>query len=240
MKSISPTLRAHAFLGDDFNMGTQRYSIWPLGIALALSLLGFWLPWLAPAPSGLQLNAFELSDWVMMTPDVAYRAYPVQRLSFVSIAACLTLGFGLALARSRAGVPWRAWLARPATWALGLGLIASFLTTLPYFPHALVGWREPEWQQQWLLAVAAFAASVAALALSVGWGRLALVALALGGAHLTFWSWWLTRPLAESVIGSAPTGLGWFLCLGGWAVMLMVAVFDLGRAAWVPRSERAL
>ena len=220
-------------------MASQRFSIWPLGVALALSLLGFWLPWLAPEPAGLQLNAFELSDWVMMSPDVAYRAYPVQRLSFVSIAACLTIGFGLALSRSRAGLSWRAWLARPTTWALALGLFASFLTALPYFPHALIGWREPEWRLQWLMAVGALVVGVATLLVSTGWGRLGLVALALGGAHLTFWSWWLTRPLAESLIGTAPTGLGWFLCLSGWAVMLIVAVLDLGRTHAARRHELA-
>ncbi len=210
-------------------MASPRYSNWPLGVALTLCLLGFWLPWLAPEPAGLQLNAFELSDWVILTPDVAYRAYPVERLSFVSIAACLTIGFGLALSRSRAGVPWRTWLTRQTTWALALGLIASFLTALPYFPHALVGWREAEWQRQWLLAVGALAIGVATVALPVGWGRLGLVALALGGAHLTFWSWWLARPLAESVIGLAPTGPGWPLCLAGWAGVLLVGAFDLGR-----------
>lgn len=210
-------------------MGSQRYSIWLLGAALALSLLGFWLPWLAPEPAGLQLNAFELSDWVMLTPDVAYRTYPVERLSFVSIAACLTIGFGLALSRSRAGLTWKTWLARPTTWVLALGGAASFLTALPYFPHALIGWREPEWQRQWLMAVAALGLGVAAIGLSAGWGRLALVALALGGAHLTFWSWWLTRPLAESLMGGAPTGPGWLLCLTGWVGVLLVGALDLGR-----------
>lgn len=212
--------------------GMQRYAAWPIGAVLVLSLLGFWLPWLAPAPAGLQLNAFELSDWVMLTPDVAYRAYPVNRLSFVSIAACLTVGFGLALGRSRSGRAWRIWIAQPATWALMAAMLAAFLTALPYFPHALIGWREPEWQLQWLMAVGAWFAGLVAIVLPTGLGRLGFVALALGGAHLTFWSWWIARPLAEGVIGTAPTGLGWPLCLAGWAGVLVVAVFDLGKEGW--------
>lgn len=70
---------------------------------------------------------------------------------------------------------------------------------------------------------------VAGVIAPAGLGRLALIALALGGAHLTFWSWWLTRPLAEALIGSAPTGAGWVLCLASWVGVLAVVVFDLGR-----------
>ncbi len=207
----------------------HRYKTWPIGAALGLGLLGFWLPWLAPGPVGLQLNGFELSDWVMLSPDVLYRAYPLNRLSFLGVAACLTVAFGVALGRARTGRRWQVWAATPATWLLGLGVLASFLTVLPYFPHALVGWREPEWQLQWFVAVGALAAAGLGTIAPSGLGRLALIALALGGAHLTFWSWWLTRPLAEALIGSAPTGAGWVLCLASWAGVLAVAVLDLGR-----------
>lgn len=208
----------------------HRYQTWPLGVALGVSLLGFWLPWLAPDPVGLQLNGFELSDWVMLSPDVLYRAYPVSRLMFVGVPACLAVGFGLALGRARCGRTWRDWAGQPGTWILAAGLLAGFFTALPYFPHALVGWRESEWQQPWWMAVAALGIGLAGVIAPPWLGRLGLIGLALGGAHLTFWSWWLTRPLAEALLGSAPTGIGWVLCLVGWAAVLVVGLFDLGRA----------
>ncbi|MBL8093115.1 MAG: hypothetical protein JNL73_03025, partial [Anaerolineales bacterium] len=40
---------------------------------------------------------------------------------------------------------------------------------------------------------------------------------------------WLTRPLAESLMGGAPTGPGWLLCLTGWVGVLLVGALDLGR-----------
>lgn len=209
-------------------MRTHR-NLWPLGAALSLTLFGFWLPWLAPDPVGLNLNGFELSDWVMLSPDVLYRAYPLNRLSYLGVTACLTIGFGVALGQARVGRNWRSWIAQPATWALAFGLLAAFLTTLPYFPHSLTGWREPEWRLQWLAALGALAGGLLGVIVPIGLGRLALVGLALGGAHLAFWSWWLTRPLAEMLLGSAPTGLGWVLCLAGWAGVLVVGLFDVGR-----------
>lgn len=206
-----------------------RYATWPLSVTLGAALLGFWLPWLAPDSVGLQLNGFELSDWVMLSPDVLYRAYPLNRLSYLTVTACLTVAFGLALGRTRLGRGWRAGLSRPGTWALALGLAASFFTTLPYFPHALIGWREPEWQQQWLVAVGALGLAVIGV-VAPGWlARLGLVGLAAMGAWLAYQAWTLTQPLAQALIGSAPTGVGWVLCLVGWAGVLGVAAFDLGR-----------
>ncbi len=207
----------------------KRYAAWPLLTPLGLALLGFWLPWLAPDSVGLQLNGFELSDWVMLSPDVLYRAYPLSRLSFLAVTACLTVAFGLALGRARLGRGWRVWFSRPGTWALAAGLAASFFTTLPYFPHALIGWREPEWQRQWLVAIGALGLALVGV-VAPGWlARLGLVGLAVAGAWLAYQAWMLTQPLAQGLIGSAPTGIGWLLCLAGWAGSLLVAAFDLGQ-----------
>jgi hypothetical protein len=198
--------------------------------ALALALLGFWQPWLAPStgsgqgPAGaLQLNAYELSEWVEFLPGVFIGALPFDRLTFLIPCACLTVLFGLAAARVRRAAP-RGWLS--ALWpesVLGWGLLLlaglSVAAVFPYYPYILRAYADPEFQMQFFVACAAVLAVPLALLLPDEVAALAQIALAVIGLGVSAWVMWALTPVASELLRADwPVGWGWFATLLGFAV----------------------
>lgn len=194
-----------------------------LPAALALALLGFWQPWLALPAGALQLNAYELSEWVEFLPGVFIGALPFDRLTFLLPGACLTVLFGLAAARVRR-VPPRGWLS--ALWpdnALGWGLLVlaglSVAAVFPYYPYLLRAYADPEFQMQFFVACAAVLAVPLALLLPDEVAAFAQISLALAGLGFSAWALWALWPVASELLRVTwPLGWGWFATLLGLAV----------------------
>ncbi len=179
---------------------------------LGLALVGFWGPWLSLPPAALQLNAYELSEWVTFLPAVRWEGVPLNRLAFLAVSTCLA---GLwALSATGAGWRGRALAAVPVggcVWA-----------TLPYYPYILNAYAEPEFQLQfwvgvgtalsagaWLVAARGARAERLADGLQVG---LAALALTLTGRALM-----LALPQAQALLPG--WGVGWGAVLCGLALV---------------------
>jgi hypothetical protein len=192
--------------------------------ALALALFGFWQPWLALPAGALQLNAYELSEWVEFLPGVFIGALPFDRLTFLIPCACLTVLFGLAAARLRRAAP-RGWFS--ALWpdtALGWGLLLlaglSAAAVFPYYPYLLSAYADPEFQAQFFIACTATLAVPLALLLPEEVAALAQIALAVIGLGVSAWALWALWPAASEVLHAVwPLGWGWFATLLGFAVV---------------------
>lgn len=179
---------------------------------LVLALVGFWGPWLSLPPAALQLNAYELSEWVTFLPAVCWEGVPLSRLAFLAVSACLA---GLwALSATEAGWRGRVLAAVP----VGLCVWAA----LPYYPYILTAYAEPEFQGQfwvgvgtalsagaWLVAARGARAARLADALQV-----AVAALALG---LAWQALLLTLPQAQVLLPG--WGVGWGAVLCGLALV---------------------
>jgi hypothetical protein len=198
----------------------QRYL---LPVALALALFGFWQPWLALPAGALQLNAYELSEWVEFLPGVFTGALTFDRLTFLIPSACLTVLFGLAAARARRAAP-RDWLS--ALWpdsALGWGLLIlaglSVAAVFPYYPYLLSAYADPEFQAQFFLACGALLAVPLSLLLPDEIAALVQITLAVIGLGVSAWAWWALWPVASELLRVTwPPGWGWFATLLGFGL----------------------
>lgn len=184
-----------------------------LPAALLLALLGCWAPWLAQPAAVLQLNAYELSEWLTFLPAAQQGRLPVDRLALLLPSACLAGLFGLA-----AG----AWRSRP--W-IGWGLLAvaglCALAVFPYYPYILTAYADPEFGAQFWTALAA-----AAVGLLAGWLRddaaaLAQMLLAAAGLAVTARAGWGLWPAAAEVGLAWQIGWGWPITLLGFALALL-------------------
>lgn len=206
--------------------------------ALTLTLFGFWQPWLMLPAGALQLNAYELSEWVEFLPGVFIGALPFDRLTFLIPCACLTVLFGLAAARARRAAP-HGWLS--ALWpdnTLGWGLLAlaglSVAAVFPYYPYFLSAYADPEFQAQFFLACAALLAVPLALLLPDEIAALVQIALALIGLGVSAWAWWALWPVASELMRVTwPPGWGWFATLLGFAL----AALDGWQRLFAPRPS---
>jgi len=217
---------------------TRRYL---LPGALALTLLGYWWPWLAHPAGALQLNAYELSEWVEFLPGVFTGELPFARLTFLLPCACLTVLFGLAAARVRRAAP-RGWL--DALWpdsVPGWGLLLcaglSAAAVFPYYPYLLSAYADPEFQAQFFIACAATLAVPLALLLPEEVAALAQIALAVIGLSISAWALWALWPTASEVLHAAwPLGWGWPVTLLGFAA----AAVEGGQRLFAPRFPTPL
>lgn len=194
-----------------------------LPIALCLGWLGFWGPWLAHPAAALQLNAYELSEWVTFLPAVQAGQVPLNRLAFLAPSACLAVLCALAV-RGAGAAPGagrtRGWLGAllPDSllgWLL-LGLAAlSAMTVFPYYPYLLTAYADPEFQGQLVVAGLTTLAAGVALLLPDDANALAQIAAALVGGVLSVWALVTLWPATLELLGPAWT-LGW-----GWAALLL-------------------
>lgn len=198
----------------------MRRATWAL---LALAGVGFFGPWLSLPPAALQLNAYELSEWVTFLPAVRWAGVPLNRLSFLAVSAALAWLWAFSVT----GAGWRA----RALAALPLGLCVW--AVLPYYPYILTAYAEPEFQGQlgvglvtalgagaWLLAARGRAAARLASWLQTG------VAGTAAGWALNALMW--TVPQAQALAPGWGVGWGAALCV---LALLMCAVVPLTQKA---------
>lgn len=196
-----------------------------LPLSLFLALLGFWMPWLALPAGALQMNAYELSEWVTFLPGVFIGELPFNRLTFLIPAACLTVLFALAAARTR-NTSTKSWIRAilPQTWpGWGLLLLAALCLSavFPYYPYILTAYQDPEFQMQFFVACVATLAVPLALLLPRDVGLLAQIMLAIIGLGYSTWAMWQLWPVASELLRNAwPLGWGWLLTLVGFALVL--------------------
>ncbi len=189
---------------------------------LLLALVGFWLPWLAHPAAALNLNGYELAEWVTLMPEGQAGAAPLNRLTFLAPCACLTVLFGLAAARSRrdrARVP-RSWLG----WGLLTAALLSASAVFPYYPYFLTAPADlnSEFFVQFWVAAASLLAVAITFLLPDEANDLLQIALGLAGAGLAVWSLTALTPLARSALGlDWRWGPGWAAVLLGFAVVLV-------------------
>lgn len=208
----------------------------PLAGALVLALAGYWLPWLAHPAAALQLNAYELSEWVTFLPGVQLGELPFGRLTFLVPSACLALLFALAAARMRRA-PARGWvtaLLPDSLWSWGLLTLAllSAITVFPYYPYFLTAYNDPEFGLQFWLACAVLLGLPFALWLPDHLAGLFQLALALIGLGFSVWALWSLWPIATELLGTTwPIGWGWPATLLGF----VGALVDGWRVLFQPR-----
>lgn len=207
-------------------------------ISLILALFGYWMPWLAFPAGALQMNAYEISEWVTFLPGVFIGELPFNRLTFLLPAACLTLLFALAAARTR-NANAKSWVQAvlPQAW-LGWGLLALAALCLsavfPYYPYILTAYQDPEFQTQFIVACLATLAVPLALLLPRDVGLLAQLLLASFGLGVSAWAVWQLWPVASELMQTTwPLGWGWWLTLLGFALALVEGWGSLFR----PRSS---
>src|SRR6185369_540532 len=141
--------------------------------ALALALVGYWLPWLTHPVAALRLNGYELSEWVTFLPGVRDGSLPLTRLVFLLPLGCLALLLAIAaswqpphpiqvLATSsepprppapRSGLAAmlpviRSW----GGWGLLLLSLVCAFTVFPPYPYLLTAYADPEYRAQLFIA----------------------------------------------------------------------------------------
>lgn len=199
-----------------------------LTAALLVGWLGFWGPWLAHPAAALQLNAYELSEWVTFLPAVRSGEVPLNRLAFLIPSACLAVLCALAVraAGQADGHRPRHWLPAllPDTltgWVLLGAAALSALAVFPYYPYILTAYADPEFQSQLLVALLTVLGLGIALLLPDDANALARIAVAVIGGAYSVWALAVLWPAAFALLGASWT-LGW-----GWAALLFAFVSAL-------------
>jgi hypothetical protein len=217
--------------------------------ALALSLVGYWLPWLTHPVAALRLNGYELSEWVTFLPSVRDGSLPLSRLVFLLPLGCLALLLALA-ASWQATRPTRL-LTTPSPEAarsvprsglnallpsvqglggwglLALSLVCAFVVFPPY-PYLLTAYADPEYRTQLFAASLGLVILLLALYLPSDLKAALQIALAALGGGLGLWSLLAVRPAASSLLGAPWTiGLGWPIMLLGFALLLLGGLREL-------------
>ena len=226
-----------------------------IGLWTFLTLIGYWAPWLTHPVATLQLNGFELSEWVTYLPGARDGSLTVGRVAFLAPLACLALLLGMAATRERspkfaqhpAGAPTPArrqespdsvfqnWLLPrlPASlvgWSLLALALLCCAALFPAYPYLLTAYKEPEFQFQFFLACVLPFGLLLTRYLPAEFNALIQIPLALLGAGYGAWAFLTVRPLFSELL-NAPwaIGPGWFAMVAGFvglAVMGVRRVFE--------------
>jgi hypothetical protein len=217
--------------------------------ALALALVGYWLPWLTHPVAALRLNGYELSEWITFLPGVRDGSLPLSRLLFLLPLGCVALL--LALASSwQAPLPPR--LLIPATiqpaqsaprsglaallpsirgwggWGLLLLSFICIFTVFPPYPYLLTAYADPEYRLQLFVASLGVVALLLALYLPNDIKAALQIVLALAGGGLGLWSLLVLWPRASQLLGATwAIGLGWPIMLAGFALLALGGLREL-------------
>ncbi len=211
--------------------------------ALALSLVGYWLPWLTQPAAALRLNGYELSEWVTFLPGVRDGSLPISRLLFLAPLGCLALLLGLAA--SWQAQPPAALLAAPPSAAarpgprgglrallpsiqgwggwvlLVLGLFCAYVV-LPPYPYILTAYADPEYSTQFFAASLGIVVLLLTQYLPTDLKAVLQILLAVLGAALGLWGLLAVRPVASALLGTPwPIAWGLPLMLAGFALLAL-------------------
>ena len=105
-------------------------SLLPLIALVGLAGLGYFTPWVAPRPVGLQLSAHDLVEWLTFVQTVRDGTFPVGRLDMSLPLAGIVMLIALAPAfYTHAAGSWLKPVLHVA--ALGLALLAAGLICRP-------------------------------------------------------------------------------------------------------------
>ncbi len=219
--------------------------------ALALALVGYWLPWLNHPVAALRLNGYELSEWVTYLPGVQNGAVPLSRLVFLLPLGCLALLLGLAATWQAARPPrlltasyseaaptpprggliallpsiqgWGGWV------LLLLSLLCAFIFFPPYpylFNPTLGG--DTGYPTQLLVASLGVVVLLLALYLPADLKAGLQTALAVLGGGLGLWSLVVLQPVASGLLGASwAVGIGWPIMLAGFAMLALGGLREL-------------
>lgn len=188
---------------------------WPppgglLLLCLALTWLGYVMPWVTHQSAALQINGFDLAEWMTFLPEVrsgSLAANRITQLVPLAIAVVTTAAF--------------AWEVRGlGRWLLlavaGVGLVSL----LPGYPFILFFREDVTVQRQLMLAAAAAVLTTATFLLprlpySLGvWLRVALVAV---GVVVAVFNFAALQPVVSALYGaSIPPGSGLVLMVAGF------------------------
>ena len=221
-----------------------RPAAWFRPAVLLLALRGFWAPWLTRPPAAgaggnwgaaaLQLNAYELSEWLTFLPAAQAGELPVGRLDFLLPSACLAGLFALAAAEGRRG-RGRLGALLPSSAGGWLNLILGGLCALavfPYYPYILTAYADPEFRLQFWVAAAALLGAAALQWLQDDAAALAQSALGLAGVYFTLRAVGGLWPAAGAVLGAGDLGWGVVAALAGFGGTLL----EGGRRLFRPRQ----
>jgi hypothetical protein len=189
----------------------MRYRQLMLWLGLALAWAGYWAPWIAHRAAALNINGYDLGEWITRLPEVRDGSLRLSRLDFLIPLAAISLLTALAAgwARSR----WARWL------ACLLALLGSVLI-LPEYPFILTAHTDPELRPALVLGVLTVLAVVGLAVLGYGESRflnsflrgqgagVAYAVLALLALGFTVRGLAVVWPALERLF-NAPPGLNW-------------------------------
>ena len=217
--------------------------------ALALALVGYWLPWFTHPVAALRLNGYELSEWVTFLPGVRDGSLPLNRLVFLLPLGCLALLLGLA-ATWRASRPPTLLTAAPIEpaqtaprgglyallpsihglggWGLLLLSLVCVFSVFPPYPYLFTAYADPEYRTQLLVASLGVVVLLLALYLPPDLKAALQIVLAALGGGLGLWSLLVLRPAASDLLGANwAIGLGWPIMLAGFALLALGGLQEL-------------
>lgn len=220
-------------------------------IPLALAWVGYFTPWLWPAPAALRLSGYDLVEWLTFAQSVRDGTYPVTRLDMLGPLAGIALLTALMAQkdepRRREGYKEnkkdflrdlcvfavKNWL--PILFAL----FAAFLI-LPGYPFILTAMEDAELRPQMLAGILTGIAVLGAIALAwrrPQWARWASGLIALLSLLATLRAFLLSRqPIADILTRPAPIGFGVVLAVVGFGWLAIVCFIRLWRGK-MPATE---
>ncbi|MCC7208788.1 MAG: hypothetical protein IT323_15880 [Anaerolineae bacterium] len=200
-----------------------------LGPALALlvALGGYYLPWLTNRAAVLSANAFDLAEWVGLSPAQRYADAPMLAPFFLRLVLVLLAWlFGLRAGASRG-------ILRYALAVLALILALTFFPPLDFFRGA---GNDVNYRQ--LMALCLLALAGLGLMVLFGRRRLSWRRVEMALAALAVFSAAMGHIMAVQVIRNlqipAPTGIGFVVTAGA----LLVAMALLARVGQLPSTRR--
>ncbi|MBI3763389.1 MAG: hypothetical protein HY260_16200 [Chloroflexi bacterium] len=180
-------------------------------LGLALVWAGYWAPWIAHRAAALNLNGYELAEWITFLPGVRDGSLRLSRFDFLAPLSAIVILTALAAATPGLS-SWVRWPAR------AVGLLGA-IAILPEYPFILSAPTDPELRPTLILGIVTIAAvllssvplaahSQPSVVRSAQWRGVALgllAAVALGftaRALVTVWH-------SLAVLFDAPPRLNW-------------------------------
>jgi hypothetical protein len=109
----------------------------PTWLGLALAWSGYWAPWIAHRAAALNLNGYELAEWITFLPGLRDGSLRLGRLDFLLPLSCICLLTALAAWLTPNLPGWARWAATAVAF---LGAFAI----LPEYPFILTAHADPE------------------------------------------------------------------------------------------------